>query len=718
MPPLSAALFVLASWPIAPQEPVPPASDDNVGQTIVIAPRSEQPATFNAASTQVISAQDLARTGERSLPRALAKATGLFVQETNLGGGAPIVRGLLGNQVLIVVDGVRLNDSSTRGGPNQSLNGVDPASVERIEVIRGPNSVLYGSDAVGGVILIWTKNQAALGARADGQSGVLVSTGWDAEYKSMFNGWNAALDVGVATERDGFFAVGSLHDWENVEIPGGTVPNTGYHGQNWFGSWEHAFAESQRLRLTASRTRDFDVPRTDRLNAGFGQSQPADLEHLFKLQDRERYQLTYTDDSSGLADAMQSRLSLRRYREDRQLRALTSSTRRLETDEIQTLGLGTDWKKFLGDSQALTWGFDVDYDDVDSTRDNVNVNTGVVTSATGAFAPRSEFLSSGLFLQYELFGAGPIDMTAGARYSYVDFRFDDPGTGQRVDGDFDSLTGNLALATTLADGVRLVGTLASAFRAPNLADVARTANFAGGTELPNPDLDPEQSFYTELALDVQRARWSGAIGVYRNDISKTIGRLLQSDPDGTPGNGDEIYQRVNAGDAEYWGIEARGRLRLGKDQTPWFVGAYVEYTRGQFSETLDPTSGAPLTDVPATRVPPLHGSVSLRYEPATPPAALCARNGLALGFAELSLWWADSQDRLSPFDLIDTRIDNDGTDGWVRLDLDLGGPFGPPESGASWRLSLLNITDEAYRVHGSGFDAPGFGVVAGVNLRR
>ncbi len=714
----SVAFSLLVPWPSAPQEPVAPAGGDIVGQTIVIAPRSQQPATFTAASTQVITAQDLARTGERSLPRALAKATGLFVQETNLGGGAPILRGVLGNQILIVIDGVRLNDSTTRGGPNQSLNGVDPASVERIEVIRGPNSVLYGSDALGGVILIWTKNQAALGARAEGQPGTVVSTGWDAEYKSMYDGWNAALDLGVATASDGFFAVGSLHDWENVEAPDQTIPNTGFHGQNWFGSWEHAFSDLRRLRFTASRTRDFDVPRTDRLNTGFGQTQPSDLEHLFKVQDRERYQLTYTDESSGFADSMQSRFSLRRYREDRQIRALTSSTRRLESDETQTLGLGTDWKKLLADGHLLTWGFDVDYDDVDSTRDNLNVNTGVVTSATGSFAPESEFLSSGLFLQYELFDTGPFDLTAGARYSYFEFEFEDPGTGDTIDNDLDSFTGNLAIGTTLTDGVRLVGTVASAFRAPNLADVARTATFAGGTELPNADLDPEESFYQELALDVQRQRWNGAIGVYRNDIADTIGRLLQSDPDGTPGTGDEIYQRVNVGDAEYYGIEARGRLRLGQDQSPWFAGAYVEYTRGEFTETLDPTTGGPLTDVPATRVPPLHGNVSLRYEPATPPASLSAQNGIALGFAELSLWWAEKQDRLSPFDLVDTRIDNNGTDGWVRLDLDLGGPFGPPESGASWRLSLLNITDEEYRVHGSGFDSPGFGVVAGVNLRR
>jgi hemoglobin/transferrin/lactoferrin receptor protein len=717
------ALLSLPLLAQAPQQPPPtPSSDDEVGQTIVLAPRSAQPATTTAASTQVITAQQLAQTGERSLPRAIAKATGLFVQETNLGGGAPILRGVIGNQILIVIDGVRLNDSTTRGGPNQSLNGVDPAAVERVEVIRGPNSVLYGSDALGGVILIWTKNQAPLGPRAaEGAEGPPPSTmhaGWDAEYKSVYDGWNGSLYYAGATEKNGWFAAGGLHDWSDVESGDGVVPNTGFHGQSWFGSWQHALSSEQSLRVTASRTRDFDVPRTDRLNAGFGQTQPSDAEHLFKVQDRERYQLTYTDERSGFADSMQARLSLRKYLEERQLRGLTSSTRRLEADDTETVGLGADWRKALGDSQLLTWGFDADFDDVDSTRDNVNINTGVVTPGPGAFAPRSEFLSTGVFVQDEIFAFEPFDVTVGARYSYFEFEFEDTANDTTERGDFDAFTGNLSVGRALSEGVRLVGTVASAFRAPNLADVARTATFAGGTELPNPDLDPEEAFYQELALDVKREGWNAALGVYRNDIQETIGRLLVSDPDGIPGTGDEIYQRVNAGDAEYYGIEARGQVRLGPSDSPWLAGAYVEYTRGEFGDTLDPTTGGPLQDVPATRVPPLHGNVSLRYEPAAGPARLRSLNGLGLGWVELSLWWASSQDRLSPFDLVDARIDPNGTDGWVRVDLDLGGPLGPAEHGASWRLGLHNLADEDYRIHGSGFDSPGFGVVAGISVRH
>lgn len=712
--------LVLLSLPLLAQQPQnanPPTDADEVGQTIVVAPRSTQPATATAASTQVITAAELAQTGERSLPRALAKATGLFVQETNLGGGAPILRGVIGNQVLIVVDGVRLNDSTTRGGPNQSLNGIDPATVERVEVIRGPASVLYGSDAIGGAILIWTKNQAPLGPRTADQPKRVLTAGWDAQYTDVNDGWSGSLFSGGASANDGWLAIGSLHDWNDLDTADGVVPNTGFHGQGWFGSWEHAYSDERRIRVTASRTRDFDVPRTDRLNAGFGQTQPADAEHDFTVQDRERYQLTYTDGSGGLADAMQLRFSLRKYLEERRLRALTSSTRRLEADDTQTLGLAADWRKAIGDSQMLTWGFDVDFDDVDSTRNNVNINTGVSTPAAGSFAPKSEFLSTGLFIQDEIFAFEPFDVTAGLRYSYFQFEFEDFTTGAESDGDLDALTGNLAVGRALADGVRLVGTLGQAFRAPNLADVARTATFAGGTELPNENLDPEESFYQELALDMRRSDWSASLGVYHNEIADTVGRLLLSDPDGVPGTGDEIYQRVNVGDAEYFGVEARGQTRVGESDSPWLTGAYVEFTYGEFHDTLDPTNGASIDESPATRVPPLHGNVWVRFEPASALRRATA-NGVGLGWVELSLWWASDQDRLSPFDLVDPRVNPNGTAGWVRLDLDFGGPIGAPENGATWRLGLHNLADEAYRIHGSGFDSPGFGLVAGLSVRR
>ena len=89
---------------------------------------------------------------------ALNDFSSVFVQKTNYGGGSPIIRGLIGNNILMLIDGIRLNNSTYRYGPNQYLNTVDPSLIDKIEVVHGPNSVLYGSDALGGVINIITKD--------------------------------------------------------------------------------------------------------------------------------------------------------------------------------------------------------------------------------------------------------------------------------------------------------------------------------------------------------------------------------------------------------------------------------------------------------------------------------------------------------------------------------------------------------------------------------
>lgn len=699
--------------------PLPLPAPQDVAETFVTAPRSAATATASAIAVQTITSEELAKTGERSLPRAIGKASGLFVQETNLGGGAPIIQGLLGNQILIVIDGVRLNDATTRGGPNQSLNSIDPAIVERVEVIRAPTSVLYGSDAVGGAILVWTKNRPA-GDRVEPSADALRwMAGFSADYQSTTDGTRYSFDVSGATERDGFLGVGSVWDWEDLESADGTVDNTGFHGQGYFGSWEHLFGSHSRLRLTASRTRDFDVPRTDRLNTGFGQTQPADAEHEFQVQDRQRYQLTYDDTESGFSDAMQVRVSFRKYIEERQIRATGSTSRRLETDDVETVGVGIDWRKKVGGAQLFTWGLDVDFDDVDATRDNVNINTGVSTPAAGSFAPKSEYLATGVFIQDEIFAFEPFAVTAGLRYSYFEFGFENnvafpapiggPAVGEDVDGDFDALTGSLGIARDIASGVRVTGTIGQAYRAPNLADLARNATFAAGNELPNSNLDPEESLAEELALDVTRTRWNASVSVFHNDVTNQVGRRLVSDPTpANPGSGDEIYQRINSGDAEYYGAAARYERVLGGTDSPYGLGVYVAYLEGTFKDVLDPLTGLKSSEEPATRVPPLNGYVSLTYEPVQP--------WYYVNWADLSLWWATEQGELSPFDKTDPRIDPNGTDGWGRLDFECGGPIGDVGSGATWTLGVLNILDESYRIHGTGFDAPGRGLIAGLRV--
>lgn len=685
------------------------------GETLVTAPRATPAQTKSAADVVVVTSEELLRTGERSLPRALAKAAGpsVWMQETNTGGGSPMLRGLIGPHVLIVIDGVRLNDSTTRLGPNQSLNTIDPAIVERIEVIKGPSSVLYGSDAVGGAILIWTKRRAAGSANLRGVAGGFQG-GLDTSYESASNGGRVSLELSDAGARDGFLAIGSVEQWNELRTGDGEVDFTGYDGHALFGSWDHAFDTHRQIRLSARLRRDTDVPRTDRLITGFGQTQPSNIVFDFVRQENAGVTLAFDDDESGaLADRMQARVFLRHTREDRDIRATGSSTLRDESDVVQGYGVGVDWTKTAGDAHLLTWGLDFERDDVlESERIDVNVNTSVETPRPGSFAPNSHYASAGVFVQDEILAFDPFDVTLGLRYSYFDFSYNEftatPAGGPEEDGDFDALTASLQVARDLCPELRLTGTLAQGFRAPHLDDLARNAVIFGGTELANPDLDPEQSLTGEIALDYHSGAWSVAFGVYHTGISDFIGRRLVDV--GDPGqSGDETYLRENVGRVAIYGAELTLRRRLGSIESPFAIETGVAYTRGrQYDGTINPLSGiAEFDDVPARRIPPLNGLVSLIYEP--------LHTESALSWAEFQIVAAAEQDELNPEDLSDPRIDPDGTSGWVVLNLDVGGPLGAIGEDSRWSVGIHNILDEAYRVHGSGLDAPGFNVVAGLD---
>ena len=140
----------------------------SLGEVVVTAQRHQQENLLVPYSVSILSQQRIGEMNARTTPEALMGTNGVFVQKTNHGGGSPFVRGVTGNQTLILVDGIRLNNSTFRYGPNQYLNTIDPFTIQRIEVAKGTGSVQYGTDAIGGVVHILTRDPQF----ATGKSGV------------------------------------------------------------------------------------------------------------------------------------------------------------------------------------------------------------------------------------------------------------------------------------------------------------------------------------------------------------------------------------------------------------------------------------------------------------------------------------------------------------------------------------------------------------------
>lgn len=688
--------------PAAPPTPPSPQSQETaLPAEVVTAIRSAAPATQTESSVTVLDRETLERTGERSLPRMIQKAAvgGVFVQETNMGGGAPILRGVIGERVLIVVDGVRLNDSTTRLGPNQSLNTIDPAIVERVEIVRGPAAVLYGSDAVGGAILIWTKRRLP----HDGEKALRY--GVDTLYQSVNDGARGSAWTSWSGERDALFVEGSLEQWNELESADEEQDFTGYQANGFFGSYVRELDRYRLLRVTARLHRDFDVPRTDRLVKGYGQSQPSNAVFNFSLQEQEAYFAELVDtERRPWADRMQARVFVKNYTEEREIRATGSNTLRDERDVVLGYGFGVDFHKELGSEHRLTYGIDFDRDEVTSERFDTNIVTQITTENAGAFADNSKFWTLGVFAQDEIRSFEPFDVTIGVRYSRSEFGFTPFNSANpHEEGNFDAFAGSIAVARDLGEHWRVTGTLSQAFRAPHMESLANNASIFGGTELANPDLDPETALTGELAVDYHDALWRGGVAVYHTGISDAIGRVLVDV--GNPGTlGDETYLRENVGSIAIAGAEARLSRRFA-DDSPWGAEGTLTFTRGrQYDDTVNQLTGEKTyNDVPARRIPPLFGSLALTYD--------ALESSTPLGWGRLEMIAADEQDDLSPDDLADPRMNPAGTAGWAVFNLDVGGSLSSYVDGASWSFGLHNILDQQYRIHGSGLDAPGIGAV-------
>jgi len=228
--------------------------------------RHDQRLIDSARQIVVVTADALRRRNYRSTPDALADLVGVFVQETNDGSGSPIIRGLIGNQILLLVDGIRLNNASYRLGPNQYLNTVDINQIERIEVVRGAGSVLYGSDALGGVVNIITPaagraaGTGALGAR------------WFSRLASANTSGIGRAEVSARTGPVGY--IGGVTFKRFGELRGGrdtgVQPLTGY--DEWDGDAKAAWRLSahQELIVAGQRVTQRDVRRADVVAAGTG----------------------------------------------------------------------------------------------------------------------------------------------------------------------------------------------------------------------------------------------------------------------------------------------------------------------------------------------------------------------------------------------------------------------------------------------------------------
>ncbi len=647
-----------------------PATVELTREVVITAQRQVSLHAEMPRSVTVISPRDLRERPVRTVPEALSGTAGVWLQKTNHGGGSPFVRGLTGQQTLLLVDGIRLNNATFRSGPNQYLNTLDPVSVGRIEVLRGSGSVEYGSDAIGGVVNVQTPYP-------NGPAGWHGQATWQAASQGMEQ--SGAVATSYAKKQTQVWLSGAYRDFGDL-VAGqgiGRLAPTGYTQWSYNAKLYTVLGKKLRVAALWQNLQQNEVPVFHKIqleNFAINQFDPQRRQFGYvRLQHGHNENRWFSEPSLTL--------SWQRQTEGRQSRKNGSDKTLRERDDTRTVGILANFHSRPTYRWSAQTGAEIYLDQVGSTREE---QTGSSTPvALRGLYPDGASMSSAAVYTLHNFNWHPWQVQAGLRGSFFQLRMTDETLGQ-VSIQPSALVGNASISRKISQKTWLYATYNSAFRAPNVDDLGTLGIVDFRYETPNAGLRPERSHTAELGAKYQGDRFSATLAGYYTALTDLIGRVRTSDSI----QGYAVYRKENIGQAYLRGLEAEAEWRMGRR---WTATGHFTYTYGQNVTDREPVR----------RIPPAYGRAVLRWQ-----------GGEAFSIRAESVF-ASWQRRLAKGDVDDNRIADTGTPGWAIVNLH-----------SSWERKWLilsaelhNLANEAYRTHGSGVDGMGRSVWLKVGVR-
>lgn len=668
---------------------------------IVTATAREEPPFEVPYSVSVVGPLDFERKLPRTTPEALRELPSVMLQKSAHGQGSPYLRGFTGFRTLMLVDGIRLNNSTFRDGPNQYWGTVDALSLDRLEVVRGPSSVLYGSDAVGGTVNALSQRRADFGEGFD----------WDGwtfyRHASAEDSHSGRLAASGAYEHAlGFHLGGSVKDFGDLE--GGS--EVGAQSHTGYGEWdadarlEYFLAPNSRLVYGHQTVRLDDAWRTDSTIyavqwEGIGPGR--DLKRSFDQSRDLDYLQYHAEQLDGFADQLHANLSYHRQGEEED-RVRANGARQFQTVAVDTLGA---WVQLQSPSALGRWIYGAEYyhDWVDSSYrayDAAGNLTG--TRVQGPVADDATYDLVGAYLENHLpLFDERLELLLGGRFTYAQVdanQVRDPSTGQTFSlaDSWDNLVGSGRLLYHLDAGrhAALFAGASQGFRAPNLSDLTRW-DADWGLEIPTPGVEPEYFLSLEGGARVQWQRLRAEAVYFHTFVEDMIVRV----PNGQTNGGIPVVARENSGEGYVQGVELTASVDLHPHWTLWGNFTWME---GWLDTPV--IVGGPVETAPMSRIMPVTVNAGLRW-----------RHPKWRVWAEFAATFAARQDQLAPNDELDTqRIPVGGTPGYDVYQVRAGWN---PCRHASITLGLENLTDTDYRIHGSGLNEPGRSFILAAELR-
>ncbi len=724
---LPIVLILLTSHVVKAQNPSLP--DDTtfkevkLNEIIISATRAPENKKNVAQPTLLFSAKKIQFLNQQTTATLLEQTGSVFIQKSQLGGGSPVIRGFEANKVLIVVDGVRMNNAIFRGGHLQNVITTDNAILDKMEVLFGPASVAYGSDALGGVMSFYTKKPVLSNTNntvTEGNAFVRYSSAYGEKtgHSDFSIGGNKVASLTSFTFSD----FDDLHQGKNYNS---SYPNFGkrfFYAERINGK-DSMVANSDPDIQKQSGYKQYDLLQKILLKTG-------KAEHLLNFQystssDIYRYdRLTETNAAGKLKSAQwyygpQKRLlaaytlslspakfydranittAYQDIEESRNNRNFGAAKLNHRIENVKVYSLNADFsKKFVKDE--LRYGAETVFNDVKSTAYQENIVTGAQNPLDTRYPDGGSHTQS-----YALYGIHTRKISKnfvfndGLRlaHSRLSSKFNDktffPFPFNDVEQNSTALTGNIGLIFSSDDGWRISPLLSTGFRTPNVDDLTKVFESASGKIIvPNPDLRPERTYNYEVSIaktftNKLQIGVTGFYTDYRNALTTsptTFNGQSQLVYNGVLSN---VSTTVNKGKAYIYGISGN----LGADISEHIsLSSVLTYTYGRIKESPD--------NYPLDHIAPMFGRTSLTGHYAKFTAEIFALYNSAKKSKDYNLRGEDNQ-------LYSADPVNGYTPGWLTVNLrtkyDLN-------RNVAIQVAVENIADKFYRVFASGLSAPG-----------
>lgn len=581
---------------------------------------------------------DILRNNPQTAADLLSQTGAVFVQKSQLGGGSPMIRGFATNRVLLVIDGVRMNNAIYRSGNLQNIISIDALSTETAEVIFGPGSLIYGSDAIGGVMDFHT-----LDARFSKDKKMLVKGSVLGRYSTANRENTVHADINLGWKKWSVLSSFSFSKFDDLKMGknGGQdsylrpeyverVNNTdnivqnsdpriqrfsGYDQTNFLQKIRFKPNENWDLQYSFTYAKTGDAPRYDRLiQYRSGALRFAEWNYGPMKWNMHNLQILHTKKTNIYDDARLT-IAYQDYEESRIDRTRANNNRNRQVELVDAISANWDATKTVGKGEIF-YGVEYVHNKVGSFGERTNISTNIVTPMVSRYPDGSTWSTAGIYGSYKVNIHPKVTLTTGLRYSYntlnasfdttfIKFPYKD---AEIKDG---ALTGNAGLVFRPVDGWQLNGNISTGYRMPNVDDIGKLfESVPGNVSVPNPDLTPEYAWNFELGIiktipNKFRIELNGFHTILNNAIVRRFSTFNGQDSILFNGILSQVEALQNVGKATVTGFQVSSEF--------FFTRAFSLQTHANWI-TGKETDDSKNEQVPLRHAPPFYGSTALRYK--------------------------------------------------------------------------------------------------------